>query len=234
MELVVEELSCVRGGRRVFAEARFTIGAGRLAVLTGPNGSGKSTLLRTIAGLLPAERGDARFGAASLRDDREGYQEQVAYVGHLDGVKPSLTVRENMRSWARVAGASAGALLEARIDAALRQFKLEGLDRAPASACSAGQKRRLGLTRLVLTPKPLWLLDEPTVALDAAANAALGELIAEHRAGGGVTLAATHAPLSIAPDDTLSMNAFTPLAAEEDDPFLADILDEGGAPESWA
>ncbi|MEO1329636.1 MAG: heme ABC exporter ATP-binding protein CcmA [Pseudomonadota bacterium] len=230
MDLVVQDLACVRGGRRVFAETSFTLHRGEFTVLVGPNGSGKSTLLRAIAGLVPIERGDVRFGDASLRDDRETLQEQIAYVGHLDGVKPALTVRENLRSWARISGAAAGAELERALDETLNRFHLSALEDAPAAQCSAGQKRRLGLSRLVLHPRPLWLLDEPTVALDTAANEALGALIDAHRKTGGVVIAATHAPLSVAPDRELSMNAFAPVGAEEADPFLEDAGDE----EVWA
>ncbi len=230
MELIVEQLSCVRGGRRVFSDAAFTLAGGEFAALVGPNGSGKSSLLRAVAGLTPIERGDARFGETSLREDRDGFQEQVAYVGHLDGVKPSFTVRENLRAWARISGEPAGPDLERRIDGALERFQLEALDDAPAAICSAGQKRRAGLARLALIARPLWLLDEPTVALDAASNAALGALIDAHRRAGGVILAATHTAFGAAPDREIAMQAFSPAADKADDPFL----DDAGDPESWA
>jgi heme exporter protein A len=218
MDLVVDALSARRAGRRVFADVSFRVGAGEAATLRGPNGSGKSSLLRVLAGLIPPERGGARFGDTAL-SDREAWQEQVAYAGHLDAVKPQLSVAENLESWASLYGAEAGT-----VDAALARFGLEAIADYPASYCSAGQKRRLGLARLPVAGRPLWLLDEPTVSLDAASVAVFAEMVRDHLAGGGVAVAATHIPLGLDDGPTVEMRAPAAESAQGDgeaaDPFL--------------
>lgn len=223
--LIVEDLSCVRGGRRVFAGARFEVRPGVAAILRGPNGSGKSTLLRVLAGLLPAERGDARLGAVSLASDRDGFQERLAYAGHLDAVKTAFTVRENLAFWARfyaLPGAAPDG--DADVDAALTRFELDHIADAPAGYCSAGQKRRLGLARLAVIARPVWLLDEPTVSLDARSVSTFAALVEAHVTAGGVVIAATHVDLGLSSAQSLDMSAFAPgLAATNDaaaDPFL--------------
>lgn len=241
--LSVDNLSCVRGGRRVFAGASFRVAAGSAARLIGPNGAGKSTLLRAIAGLIDAA-GAVRWREASsdastdpsrdasLAGDREALQERIAYIGHLDAVKPSLTVAENLSFWAGMLG---GAADRARIGAALERFDLSAIADAPAAYCSAGQKRRLGLARLCVWDRPLWLLDEPTVSLDAASVAVFADLVADHCAGGGAAVIATHIDLGLAAAQTIDMADFAPGAADDGDaaaldPFLDPSLSEGGAP----
>jgi heme exporter protein A len=220
MELVAEGLACRRAGRRVFAGLGFVVRAGEAAVLRGPNGSGKSTLLRLLAGLLPVEAGDARLGGLSLRRARDGFQERVAYAGHLDAVKPQLTVAENLRVWAALYGAAPAA-----VTAALDRFGLGPLADWPAAVCSAGQKRRLGLARLLVSGRPLWLLDEPTVSLDAAAAATFADAVRAHLAAGGLALAATHVPLGLEGGPEIAMGApagpqAATAPARADDPFL--------------
>lgn len=216
MRLEITNLSCVRGGRRVFEGVVFEAGAGAFAALRGPNGSGKSTLLRAICGLVGSEGGDVRVGEASLRSDREALQEQVVYAGHLDAVKPQMTVEENLDFWRRLYGGGA------TVAAALERFDLAHIADAPAAYCSAGQKRRLGLARLAVSERPLWLLDEPTVSLDAANVAVFAELVRAHCAAGGIALVATHVDLGRAPDLELQMEPFQPASrdAASADPFL--------------
>ena len=218
-DLVATDLACRRAGRRVFAGLSFTLRRGEAALLRGPNGSGKSTLLRILAGLLPAEAGDARLGTVSLAGDRDSFMEQVVYAGHLDAVKPQLGVAENLATWAALYGTAEP---EARAFAALERLGLSRIADFPAAYCSAGQKRRLGLARLLVIDRPLWLLDEPTVSLDVAAVETFAGLVRAHVAAGGLAIAATHLPLDLGPGPEIAMDA--PVAATaalpEDDPFL--------------
>jgi heme exporter protein A len=189
MELKGQDITCVRGERTVFAGLSFRVGAGEALLLLGPNGAGKSSLLRLVAGLLPPAAGriDLAGGEAEL-----SVGEQAHYLGHHDALKPSLTVAENLAFWAEFLGGA-----PARAGEALTAVGLDELADLPAAYLSAGQRRRLSIARLVAVPRPLWLLDEPTAALDAAAQARLAELMRGHLAGGGLILAATHGPLGL-------------------------------------
>jgi heme exporter protein A len=188
LRLVAAGLGCVRGQRDVFHDVGFELSAGEALALTGPNGAGKSSLLRLIGGLLRASSGRIELagGAADLT-----IAEQAHYQGHLDALKPSLTVAENLAFWIHYLGGSASP------DSALATLGIAGLADLPAGYLSAGQRRRLSLARLIAVPRPIWLLDEPTSALDAAAQARLGALMRDHLAGGGMIVAATHGPLGI-------------------------------------
>lgn len=177
MELVVENLACARGGVPVLEGVGFTLASGRALLLRGPNGSGKTTLLRTLAGLQPALAG--RVSAPP---------ETMAYAAHADGLKATLTVEENLRFWALVFGTR-------DISGALADFNLADLAHRQAQNLSAGQKRRLGLARLLVTGRPIWMLDEPTVSLDAASVDLFAAAVRRHLAGGGAALIATHVGL---------------------------------------
>lgn len=206
-----------RGGRLALTAPDFTVRAGEVSVLTGPNGAGKSTLLRALAGLLPVSSGDAVFGDASLSDDREAFGELVAYAGHLDAVKPALSVSGNLMAWAHIYGAETS-----RVAASLERFSLDHIADAPAAYCSAGQKRRLGLARLLVMDRPIWLLDEPTVSLDVASTAVFAEAVAAHCDAGGVALAATHINIGLPPGPAIELLPPAQLTADEADPFLAE------------
>jgi heme exporter protein A len=188
LRLSASGLRCVRGQRDVFHDVDFKLSAGEALALTGPNGAGKSSLLRLIAGLLRAASGRIELagGTAELT-----IPEQVHYQGHLDALKPSLTVAENLAFWIHYLGGAEPP------GTALAALGIAGLADLPAGYLSAGQRRRLSLARLVAVPRPIWLLDEPTSALDAAAQARLAALMREHLAGGGMIVAATHGPLGI-------------------------------------
>ena len=151
----------------------------------------------------------------SLVRDRQAFQERVAYAGHQDAVKPALSVAENLALWAGIHGAGAD-----RAQTALDRFGLDRIAGRPAAQCSAGQKRRLGLARLMVTERPLWLLDEPTVSLDAEATALVAELVQSHIADGGMALIATHVDLGLGDIPALQMSPPDPDAAEAEDPFL--------------
>ncbi len=190
-------LAAFRGERLVLRDLDFSVVAGGALLLTGPNGSGKSTLLRLLAGLLRPAAGVLTWDGADALADLPAHARRVAYVGHQDAVKPGLTAAENLDFAARLSGM--------RVDAALAAVGLDELADLPARMLSAGQKRRLALARLLLSRARLWLLDEPTLGLDAASVERFGELLAEHRAAGGLLVAATHLPLPIPDAAELSL-----------------------------
>ena len=195
MRLIAEGLAAERGGRPVFAGLTFTVADGELLAVTGPNGAGKSTLLRTLAGLLRPSAGRIVTEPAS----EDGVGQSVHYLGHLDALKPVLTVAENLAFWCRLWGTGA-------VGPALEAVGLAALDDLPVAVLSAGQKRRVAIARLLLAPRPLWLLDEPTTGLDAAAEATLGRLIAAHLRNGGLAIVATHRDLPVPASATLSLD----------------------------
>ncbi len=190
MDMRVENLTCARGGVPVLAGVSFAVGAGRALVLRGPNGSGKTTLLRTLAGLQPA-----LAGRVSVQP------EDIALATHADGVKSTLTVSENLLFWAAVHGVR-------DISGAMEAMNLCALTDRPAGQLSAGQRRRLGLARLLVTQRLVWLLDEPTVSLDAASVALFAGVIGGHLAGGGLAVIATHVDLGLAGAETLDLTPF--------------------------
>ncbi|MCY4550014.1 MAG: heme ABC exporter ATP-binding protein CcmA [Defluviicoccus sp.] len=185
-------LDCMRGDRWVFSGLEFALGAGDVLVLSGPNGSGKSSLLRIMAGLLAPVSGAVQWHGADIADDRDAHAARLHYVGHLDAVKLALTVAENLRFWAALRGERDG------IDRALDEFGLAPLADLPARFLSAGQRRRLALARIAASAAPLWLLDEPTVALDGEGVAAVHAAIRAHCAGGGCCVVSTNTALDLA------------------------------------
>lgn len=187
MALRAERLAAFRAERLVFREVGFAISPGGALLLLGPNGSGKSTLLRLLAGLKQPDAGTITWYGKNIATDPGAHAARVAYVGHLDAVKPGLTAAENLAYDARLGGGNT--------EVALAALDLAPLAALPARMLSAGQRRRLALARLALIPAPLWLLDEPTIGLDAAAIDKFGAIMAAHRAGGGVIVAATHVAL---------------------------------------
>jgi heme exporter protein A len=185
------ELSCRRGGRAVFGDLGFGLEAGGALVLHGPNGSGKSSLLRILAGLLRPAGGRLLWNGAPVGDDAEAHRARLHYVGHLDALKPLMTPRETLRFFAAMRGPPA------KVEPALERLGLAGLADLPARYLSAGQRRRVALARLIASPAALWLLDEPTVTLDAEASAALEAMMADHRAAGGMIVLATHTGIAL-------------------------------------
>ena len=194
MQLVAENLVLERGGRNVVDVLSLRLEPGAALVLTGPNGSGKSTLLRALAGYMRPAAGSVRITGAG--EDREP-SEVCHFVGHVDGIKTHLTAAENLTFWATYLGGPANVV--ARVEAALQEFALDALADIPAGYLSAGQKRRLALARLAAAERPLWLLDEPTVSLDAASVEVLVAAINAHLKAGGMAVIATHVPMALAP-----------------------------------
>jgi heme exporter protein A len=190
MRLSGRGVRCVRGGREVFSGLDFEVSDGEALAVVGSNGSGKTSLLRLIAGLLTTSGGSIGIegGEAELT-----LPEQAHYLGHRDALKPALSVMENLAFWRDFLGGDAS---DAR-----SSLSTVGLDHAvhlPAAYLSAGQRRRLSIARLLAVQRPVWLLDEPTNALDAAGQTMFAGLMGDHLSRGGLIVAATHAPLGIA------------------------------------
>lgn len=206
--LTGEKLSCRRGFKQLFQDLDVSAQAGRALVVTGPNGAGKSSLLRILAGLLAPTAGNVRL-AGGMPD--AGLREHLHYLGHDDAVKGALTVAANLDFWRRVLGPTG---LEG--EEALEEVGLGGLGRLRASVLSAGQKRRLAIARLLVSRRPVWILDEPTTALDVRAQARFAAFGRAHLAAGGVLIAATHAPLDLGTADELQLSGRAGLVISED------------------
>jgi heme exporter protein A len=190
MRLIAEKLSGERGGHPVFADVDFSLGAGEALTVTGLNGSGKSTLLRVVAGLLPAAGGKVR-----LEGGGEAFPTVASaahYLGHLNAMKPTLTVAENLAFWRDFSGEA-----DIAVGEALETVGLAGIGHLPFGYLSTGQKRRASIARLLVSRRPLWLLDEPTSGLDTESARQFSALMEEHLASGGMIMAATHLPLGI-------------------------------------
>ncbi|MEM8631054.1 MAG: heme ABC exporter ATP-binding protein CcmA [Pseudomonadota bacterium] len=189
MTLTATDLACARGGIPILEGVSFGVPDGRALILRGPNGIGKTTLLRCLVGLQPLLRGHVAPGP-----------DACAYASHADAVKTALSVAENLRFWSEIYGAGG-------IDAALQAMDLTALSTRPAAQLSAGQTRRLGLARLLLTGRPIWVLDEPTVALDRASVALFAKAVLDHCAAGGSAVIATHIDLGLEAE-TLDLSAY--------------------------
>ena len=194
--LEVTDLVCARGGLTVLEGVHLTVGSGQVVIVRGPNGSGKTTLLRTIAGLQPPVRGQIRYET-----------ESIAYAAHADGTKAMLSVSENLQFWAELYGTGS-------IDRAVETFDLTELLSRPARTLSAGQKRRVGLARLLVTDRPIWALDEPTVSLDEASVDLFARTVEAHLAAGGGAIIATHSDLGLH-GETLDITDFRPAGSPD-------------------
>lgn len=187
VSLEASAIACERGQRMLFEGLSFALAPGEALLVRGPNGAGKTSLLRQLAGLLPLAAGTLSAPGA---DDDTPLSELCHYVGHLNAAKSALTVEENLAFWVDFLGDGA-----VDLDGALGSFGLEDLANLPAGLLSAGQKRKLALSRLFAASRPIWLLDEPSVSLDTAAVKHLDAAIRAHLKGGGIAVVSTHVQL---------------------------------------
>ena len=209
-------LACQRGERLLFQSLDFQLAAGQALLLTGANGSGKSSLLRLAAGLSHPLDGEFRWDGQPIAREADQHRRRVLYLGHADALKGGLTVRANLRFWADLADLPRRELGPV-VDAAIDRFDLTPLMDLPARFLSAGQRRRLMLSRLLLQPaamRPLWLLDEPTNALDSDAQRRLLDLLLWHLGQGGLLILASHEALPALPGQRLPVDRFQPGAMD--------------------
>jgi heme exporter protein A len=201
MRLRAWDLAIERGGRRLFSGLSFEVASGSALIVTGPNGAGKTSLLRALSGFLRVEAGGFALDGG---DPERTVGEQAHYLGHADAMKSALTSNENLAFWA---GALGGEPSREANRAALARLGLAHVIDFPVRALSAGQKRRVALARLLIADRPLWLLDEPTATLDAAAQAAFTTIMQSYLDRGGIVVAATHAPLGLSRASELRLGA---------------------------
>ncbi|MEW6631391.1 MAG: heme ABC exporter ATP-binding protein CcmA [Pseudomonadota bacterium] len=190
MRLIAENLGGERGGETVFSGIGFTLEKGEALVVTGPNGSGKSTLLRVVAGLLPAAEGRVQVEGGG--DDFPSVASASHYLGHLNAMKTALSVEENLGFWRAFQGEQGSS-----VDEALETVGLGGIGHLPFGYLSTGQRRRASIAKLLVSRRPVWLLDEPTAGLDKASEGRFAGLMRGHLQDGGIVVAATHLPLGL-------------------------------------
>lgn len=200
MRLIAENLGGERGGELLFSGLHFAVSSGEALVVTGPNGSGKSTLLRIIAGLLVEAEGMLRLEGAPATF--EGLTAAAHYLGHLNAMKPVLSVDENLHFWQSFNGRGQYSIAEA-----LEHVSLGEIGHLPFGYLSTGQKRRVSIARLLVSDRPVWLLDEPTAGLDKASEEQFAALMRAHLSGGGIIIAATHLPLGLEGSKELALGA---------------------------
>jgi heme exporter protein A len=204
VKLVLEKLTVARGARTVISDLSLEVGSGEAVLLTGANGSGKTTLIRSIAGLIAPLSGRIVFEGG---DHDRDLAQQCHYAGHANAIKANLTVSENLEFWKEYLNGdvASGDPQDDMVGQALARLNLESLSSIPTAYLSAGQKRRVGLARILMAKRPVWLLDEPTVSLDTASVDVISKLINAHTSSGGMALIATHLPLALTSPRTLHL-----------------------------
>tara|TARA_Y100001934_G_scaffold40163_1_gene47847 strand:+ start:30554 stop:31189 length:636 start_codon:yes stop_codon:yes gene_type:complete len=196
-----DNLTCIRGSRLVFKGLSFELSPGGALLLTGANGSGKTSLLRLMAGLAAPAEGVIRVDGSDIRDDPSTHRANLHYIAHYDAAKPALTVYENLSFWTSMHNGG-------DVDAGLSAFGLSRLSGVPVRFLSAGQRRRLAMARLIAIETGIWLLDEPSIALDTASLDALHTQIVDHRSRGGIVVASTHRDLHLQNAATLNVSEY--------------------------
>lgn len=198
MKLSIQGIACDRGDRPVFRDVSLDLPAGRVAHVRGANGSGKSSLLAILAGLLRPSAGDGRLGDLPLGS--AAFRANTAYAGHRDALKPTLTLRENLTAWVRILGGRAES-----IDDAVERYALGPVADTQAGLCSAGERQRAALARVLTLDRPFWVLDEPAATLDSNARETLAGTIADHAHSGGSAVIALHGDLAPEPESTIRL-----------------------------
>jgi len=209
MTLEVKNLQCIRGDRELFTDLSFTLETNQLMMLEGRNGSGKTTLLRALCGLYLADKGEILWKNETIKKQDEAYRRELLYLGHLNAIKPDLSVLENLKINSLLAGEN---IADTKLMDALDTIGLYAFEDFPSSQLSQGQKRRVALARLLVSEAKLWILDEPFVALDVAAVELLQSIIAKHVDDGGMVILTTHqeVPLTSGKIKRLSLNEYEP------------------------
>ena len=202
MKLIIENLSLSRAGQEIVTDISFELSAGDALIVTGENGSGKSTTLRGVAGLLPLSGGSVTLLDETGKQFEGETREYCHYLGHQNGMKPALTVHENLDFWQKFCGEP-----DLTIEQALEEVDLAHTIDLPFSYLSAGMKRRVSIARLLVCDKPIWIVDEPTAGLDAQSVQMFTNLCKAFCEGGGILIAATHLPLGIETEKTLEIKA---------------------------
>lgn len=215
-----QELVCIRGERLVFSTLDFSLESGGCLTLIGRNGAGKSSLLRMMAGLLRPAMGQMLWDGQPVSDDMDEHRERLHYVGHHDAIKPVLTVEENLKFWAGLRSDASEAT--ANFKEALDVFSIAHLIDIPGRFLSAGQKRRANLARIIASKSPVWLLDEPTTALDKESIKQLEAIIEVHREKGGMVVLSTHSDMNIKDQQVLDVGSFTAARGHESASLLAE------------
>ncbi|WP_419908173.1 heme ABC exporter ATP-binding protein CcmA [Hoeflea sp.] len=221
MRLVADNLSVARSGQIFFSGISFSLSAGEALVVSGPNGVGKSTFLRVLAGLLPDSDGSVRLEGADVETVAEG----AHYLGHRNGMKRELTVRENLEFWRdfMAPGDSDANSVRLSVLEAVKAVGLDGIDYLPFGYLSAGQQRRIAMARLLVSHRPLWILDEPTSALDVQSQEMFSGLVAGHLGSGGLVVAASHHALGLDNARSLVFQPGAEAALGDRDPFAAEV-----------
>jgi len=204
--LSFSKLGCSKGGRQLFKNVDCTLESGHWLYVAGANGVGKTSLLRMVCGLAPIDSGEILWNGSAIHTQRESYRQDLCYLGHLNALQESMTVDENLAFRAALAGVAPDA---AQTQDVLGRFGLRGRGRQLVRHLSQGQKRRVALSRLALSPAKLWVLDEPYVAMDEAGIKLLADLIAEHLGRGGLTVLTSHqkVPVGNIPAQMLELQA---------------------------
>lgn len=177
----------------MFQGLNFSLEDGGLLQIDGVNGSGKSSLLQMCAGLIQATEGEISWNDENITDCRYQFQSNLSYFGHNNGVKAGLTAQENMKVMHEISGARS----DIDYSCILEQIGMIAMEDVLLNRMSAGQKRRIGLTRIFMSPAKLWLLDEPFNALDVKGKAIIEQLIVKHCTAGGMVIFATHQTMEI-------------------------------------
>ena len=204
---IASRLSCLRGQNLIFTKLDFELSNGEALVLSGENGSGKSSLIRLLAGLIKPFHGQLNWNGENVFDDIASHFDNLLYIGHQNAIKSPLTLYENLEFWANLYGDDRD--FKKNIDQALAAFNLTSIANNLGRILSSGQRRRLNLARLLLSSRPLWILDEPTVGLDKKSCKYLEIIIQQHRETGGMVILSTHVGIDVPDHKTLDLNQFS-------------------------